>query len=105
MLRLPSSATNTNSEQLGLSTPVFQDISLSPVMVRPLKGSEYEVLVGARVMETVVGSSSHGSVKPMLKSICGVLIGDVLMPLMDVESAEAGGVTYLYRLRLRKPDA
>jgi hypothetical protein len=105
MLRLPSSATNTIGEQLGLDVPVFRDLPLSPVIIRQLKASECEVLVGARVMDAVAESLSHGSVRTMLKSICGVLVDDVLMSLMDVGSTEAGGVTYLYRLRLRTPDA
>jgi len=105
MLRLPVIAMNTSGEQLGLSVPAFQDLLLSPVTICQLRNSECAVLVGTSAMESAAKSLSHGSVTPMLKNICGVLVGDVLMSLVAVEGAGAGDVPYLYRLRLRTLDA
>jgi hypothetical protein len=111
LLRTPSPATPGDStEQLGLATPLFQDVELSPVVYRKAlatvaagKGAQWELLVSATAVETVVGSLAFQSADVLFARAFGVLIDETLTEIESATASLAFGVPYVYRLVLRAP--
>ena len=111
MLRLPAPAsTGDTTEQLGLATPVFQDVELAPVVFRKSrstagvgKPAKWELMVSATAVNAVVGSLAYGAASVLFATAFGVLIDGVLMEVESATESEAGGVAYVYQLVLRAP--
>ena len=112
-LRTPSPATPGDvTEQLGLATPSFQDVELTPVVFRkargtatPGKGTHWELLVSATAVHTVVGSLAFDSASVLFAQAFGVLIDDVLLEIEAANASTAFGQPYVYRLVLRAPSS
>jgi hypothetical protein len=111
LLRTPSPATPGDAtEQLGLATPSFQDVPLTPVVYRkalpaspPGKGARWELLVSATAVQGVVGSLAFQSAEVLFAQAFGVLIDGTLMEIETATSSLAFGAPYVYRLVLRVP--
>jgi hypothetical protein len=111
MLRIPSRAgAGDVTEQLGLATPEFQDVELTPVVFRAArakvaegKAARWEMLVSAAAVETLVGSLGFGAAAALFGAAFGVLVDGVLMTVESSTGAEVEGAAYLYRLVLRAP--
>jgi hypothetical protein len=98
-------------EQLGLATPLFQDVALTPVVLRRVRPkiataatervAEYELLVSASAVEKVVGSLAFQSAEVLFGQACGVIVDGELREITSVTSVEGFGAVYLYRLGLR----
>lgn len=102
LLRIPAPAVVGDlGEQLGLALPLYQDVTLGPVVFRRTAG--HELLVSGSALQTIVGSLQFGSAALLLQGAAGVLIDGVLFQVESVASAEAFGVIYLYRIRLKLP--
>jgi hypothetical protein len=111
ILRMPAPAVPTDlTEQLGIATPTFQDLPLSPVVYRKAraivaegKAAKWELLVSATVIEKLVGSLEYASASVLFAAACGVLTDDELYEVESATSEQAFGQPYIYRLILRAP--
>jgi len=112
LLHIPAPAIPGDiGEQIGLATPLFQDVELRPVVLRKIRAkiataeterpAEYELLVSASAVERVVVSLAYQSADVLFGVACGVLVDGELMEITSATSVEGFGSVYLYRLGLR----
>jgi hypothetical protein len=113
MLRIPAPATPGDpAEQLGLATPQFQDVELTPVVFRTNaaktangKAARRELLVSANAVEALTGSLQYASAAELFATAFGILLDDALLAITSATELEAGGQLYGYRLGLRETAA
>ena len=111
LLRMPAPASaGDTTEQLGLATPVFQDVELGPAVFRRAqatggvgKAAMWELMVSATAVDALTGSMGFAAASVLFAAAFGVLIDGVLLEVDSVTESEAGGETYVYRLALRAP--
>jgi hypothetical protein len=113
LLRAPAPANpDDDGEQLGLSTPLFQDSPLCPAVYRRLRPklgtatttpTQYELLVSATAVNALVGSQDFDSAETLFAVAFAVLIDSVLLEIVSATSSEIGGAPYMYRLLLQAP--
>jgi hypothetical protein len=111
LLRMPAPANPGDAtEQLGLATPEFQDVELTPVVFRKAravaaegKAAKWELMVSATAVNAVVGSLSYSAASVLFATAFGVLIDGVLMEIESATESEVGGTPYVYRLVVRAP--
>jgi hypothetical protein len=110
MLRIPAPAiAGDNTEQLGLATPRFQDVELTPAVFRTASGKlakdgtrQRELLLSATTVEALTGSGSFAAANALFATAFGILVDDTLLAIASVEEIEAGGAVCGYRLLLRE---
>jgi hypothetical protein len=111
MLRMPAPAVPADvTEQLGIATPTFQDLPLSPVVYRKAratvtagKAARWELLVSATVVETLLGSLAYASASVLFATAFGVLSDDELLEIVSATEEQLFGQPSVYRLVLRAP--
>jgi hypothetical protein len=104
LLRLPAPAVaNDDGEQLGLATPLFQDVQLAPAAFRQSAKTSTLQLSGSAV-KAVVGSLQFNSVEVLFETAAGVVVDGVLYTIISSTAATADGATYVYSLELLAPD-
>jgi|HubBroStandDraft_5_1064220.scaffolds.fasta_scaffold07780_4 hypothetical protein len=104
LLRLPAPAVaNNDGEQLGLATPLFQDVQLAPAAFRQSAKTSTLLLSGSAV-KAVVGSLQFNSVEVLFETAAGVVVDGVLYTILSSTAATADGATYVYSLELLAPD-
>lgn len=111
MLRMPAPAVPADvTEQLGIATPIFQDLPLAPVTYRKVratvaegKADKWELLVSATVVGNLVGSLAYASASVLFAEAYGVLSDDELLEIESATEEQAFGQPYLYRLVLIAP--
>jgi hypothetical protein len=111
MLRMPAPAVPSDvTEQLGIATPLFQDLPLAPVAFRKAraavaegKAAKWELLVSATVIEVLVGSLAYSSASVLFADAFGVLSDEELLQIESATEEQAFGKPYVYRLVLRAP--
>lgn len=111
MLRMPAPAVPADvTEQLGIATPLFQDLPLAPVVYRKARATvaegkavQWELLVSATVVESLVGSLAYASASVLFAAAYGVLSGDELLEIVSATEEQVFGQPYVYRLVLRAP--
>jgi hypothetical protein len=104
MLRMPAPAVAGNDgEQLGLSTPQFQDVELAPAVFRKA-GSTSTLLVSGSAVNAAVGSLKFNSAEVLFETAAGVVIESVVYTILSNTAATSDGSTYVYSLELRAPD-
>jgi hypothetical protein len=104
LLRLPAPAVaNNDGEQLGLATPLFQDVQLAPAAFRQSAKTSTLLLSGSAV-KAVVGSLQFNSVEVLFETAAGVVVDGVLYTIISSTAATADGATYVYSLELLAPD-
>ena len=102
-LRFPSPPiAGSIGEQLGLPSPEFHDLPVTPAVVR-LQANRTVVLISATALETALGLSGEQDVMDALNAASFVEIGDRLFTLQATERRTVHGRAYLYRLLLRDP--
>ena len=110
MLRIPAPATaGDNTEQLGLATPQFQDVALTPAVFRTASAQAMkngvesrELLVSATAVEALTGGQGFASANALFASAFGVLIDETMLAIAAISEIEAGGQVCGYRLTLRE---
>jgi len=96
MLRMPAPAVPADvTEQLGLATPLFQDLPLTPVVYRKARAS-----IAA---EKLVGSLGSSSASVLFAGALGVLSDDTLLEIESVTQQQVFAQAYVYRLVVRAP--
>lgn len=111
LLRIPAPAIAGDSgEQLGLTSPQFQDVELSPVVFRTAtsdggegKAGHRELIASATAVQALTGSREFASANALFASAFGVLVDDVQLAIVGITDLEAGGLVYAYRVTLREP--
>lgn len=111
LLRLPTNAVaGSDGEQLGESTPAYEDLPLSPAVFRRLrpemrdgKVNRYELLISASSIQVQLGLLQLASTDELFSMAAGVFVDGELMPIEAAAEAEAFGRPYIYRLILRGP--
>ncbi|MDE1176726.1 MAG: hypothetical protein PW789_08960 [Edaphobacter sp.] len=110
LLRLPAPAAPLDAEQLGLSTPLFQDVPLTPAIFRKTytgaaeQGhATRELLLSATTVDALTGSHQFDSADALFASAFGVLVDQTLLSITAVDAVQAGGIACGYRLALREP--
>lgn len=110
VLRMPAVPVgDSDAEELGLGSPEFQEVMLSPALVRLISRlgavqSQSLVLVAASAVETALGVDGAAAVEAALRSASFVQVGDRMMLLERVERRAVFGRAYLYRLLLKTPE-
>jgi hypothetical protein len=110
-LRMPAPAVPADvTEQLGIATPIFQDLPLTPVVFRKAratvaqgKPAKWELLVSATAIEAVVGSLAYASASLLFAQAFGVLVDDELLEIFSATEEQVFGRPYIYRLMLHAP--
>lgn len=113
LLRLPTNAAaGVDAEQLGETSPAYEDIPLSPALFRRLRpqlrdgnANRYELLISASSVQTQLGLLQLASTDELFAMAAGVFVDGELMPIEAAAQAEAFGQAYLYRLILRAPQS
>ena len=113
LLRMPAPAVPADvTEQLGPSTPQFQDLSLAPVATRKARATvaagnaaQWELVVSASAVEKLVGSVAYDSASVLFANACGVMTDDTgeLLEIISATPEPAVGEPYVYRLLVRAP--
>jgi hypothetical protein len=104
LLRLPApAAANNDGEQLGLATPLFQDVELEPTAFRTAAKTS-TLLVSGSAVKAIVGSLKFNSAEVLFETATGVVVDSVLYTILSSTAATADGKTYVYSLELRTPD-
>lgn len=100
-LRMPMAPLPTdNGEQLGLASPVFQDVPLQPVAVERIAKASVQLLVPADTLEQVLAVSDRASVQAALMQASAVFLEAEPMRISDLQRLDAGGAACLYRILL-----
>jgi hypothetical protein len=110
-LRTPAPAVPADvTEQLGIATPLFQDLSLGPVVFRKAratvteaKPAKWEMLISATAVQKAVGSLDYSSAGVLFELAFGVLVDDELLEIISATEEQVFGHPYAYRLILRAP--
>src|SRR5487761_1251391 len=106
LLRLPTNAvTGSDAEQLGASTPTYEDIPLSPATFRRVRAelrdgkvNRYELLISASSVQAQLGMLQLAFADQLFAMATGVLVDGELMLIEAAAEAEAFGQAYMYRL-------
>lgn len=102
-LRMPGlAASGSDAEQLGLASPQFQDLPLTPVVWRK-SGAERDLLLSAASVAQITGTSGNSAAAQLFEDAVGVLVSDVLYAITGCNALMAAGEAYAYRLSLQTP--
>jgi hypothetical protein len=113
-LRVPTAAAAVDGEQLGISSPLFQDLPLSPVVFRKLRSvmvegqtGKYELLVSSSAVAAAVSVQQVASSDVLLAMATGIVVDRVLFLIEATSFSEWQGNVFVYRILLREslPDA
>jgi hypothetical protein len=107
LLRLPAPAIPGDpAEQLGLATPEFQDVEITPVVVQRGKNDgTQELFVSASAIRKVIGSLGYSAAKVLFASAYGMVLDEVVLQIVSVTESELNGNVYLYRVTVQLPSA
>jgi hypothetical protein len=109
LLRVTGTNADTNMSELGLVATVFQDVVVSPVVMRTLRPSwkeagesKWELLVSATGVQQQVTALDLPSAQSLFAMTLAVTVAGQDYLIESIASNEAFGQVYLYRLLLRE---
>ena len=91
------------TEQLGLATATFDDVEISPCVLRLLGangGERQELQMSAKSVAAGAGGSDVSRVLAWFAGAAGVVVDGELLRILDVSYRDLAGVAYVYRLEL-----
>ncbi|HYX70987.1 MAG TPA: hypothetical protein VE825_17765 [Terriglobales bacterium] len=103
LLRLPVGAP-AGSSDLGLASPLIEDVALEPAVVRALPPGQdagqarIEVLLSAAAVEAQVERSGYPSAEELFAAALGLVLAGKLWRVASVTSDTFAGAAYLYRV-------
>lgn len=102
-LRLPQPLTAGPLQGLGKNTPVMQDVSVAPAVVRPLDAAadgrkRFEVLFPASVIQQQVEMQQFPSAVELFEAVAGIVSSGKLLRVESIASQYFGATAYLYRV-------
>jgi hypothetical protein len=99
-VRVPALVVSGDAAQLGASAAVFEDVEISPVVVRSAirqqKGRE--ILVAACTLARVRQLRTETEVTNFFETAAGVVVAGKLARIDRVLAEEFAGAAYIYRL-------
>ncbi|HEX3471128.1 MAG TPA: hypothetical protein VHT28_08080 [Silvibacterium sp.] len=105
----PATGDATDAGQLGLNTPNFQSLPLSPAVFRRIRATmkegqpvKYELLVSAVAVQTAVSELQLSSADALFSTTASVVVGGKSFLIESVSVSESMGSVYMYRLLLRE---
>ena len=109
-LRLPVLAVpGVDAEQLGLSTPQFQDLLLSPAVFRKARtamaegeAGRYELLLSPTAVASAVSAQQVASADILFAMATGIAVNGVLFLIEGTSFTDWLGNVCLYRVLLRE---
>lgn len=108
LLMPPATADTTDAGQLGIDSPNFQPLALSPVVFRRLRATmkegdaaKYELLISAQTVEATVGALDLSSADALFAMAAGVVVDGELFLIEASAVSQNLGEACLYRLLLR----
>jgi len=109
LLRVTGTNTDTSMGELGLVATTFEEVVVSPVVMRKLRPSwqedgdaKYELLVSATSVEQQVNALDVTSAQALFAITLAVNVAGQDYLIESVSCNEAFGRPYLYRLLLRE---
>ena len=103
LLRMPGpAAAGSAAEELGLATPVFEDLVLWPAVFRKAETTA-KLLVAAGVVEALVGSLQFDSAAVLFETAAGVVVDGVMYGVEGFVASKSEGVAYCYCVELKAP--
>jgi len=105
VLRLPLPTAVAGSD-LGLGTPLVEDVELRPAMLRLVQSSEegsarYEAAIAARAVEEEAQRRNFETPEGFLAAALGLVHGGKLLRIASAAPYAIGAKVYLYRLEVR----
>ena len=91
-----------DADQLGLGTPVLEEMSLGPAVWRRA-GVDTTLLIGAGPVAALVGSTAFASAEAMFEAAAGVVCEGLVYTITKSEPITAGGAPCGYRLNVVAP--
>ena len=109
-LRMPvAAAAGVDAEQLGLSTPLFQDYPLSPAVFRKTRAgmvegetNKHELLLSASAVAAAVSAQQVTSADVLFAGATGVVVNGMLFQIEGTSFTEWQGSACLFRVLLRE---
>lgn len=105
----PLQGDSTNAGQIGLNSPGFLSLPLSPAVFRKARVSmhdgqlpKYELLISADAVATQVTQLELSSAQTLFSMASGVVVAGKLFLIEAVSASESQGAAYLYRLLLQE---
>jgi len=104
ILVLPVPVQQTNAD-LGLATPVVEQISLTPAVVRKIGSStstrtQMEVMLSASTVNDVAESRNFDPPNALFDAALGIMHGEKLLRIEGVSWESFADAPYLYRILL-----
>lgn len=95
--------------QLGIDSPNFQQMPLSPAVFRRVRATmkegwpaKYELLISGSAVQAAVGALQVASADLLFKMAAGVAVAGELFLIESVSPSESMGSIFMYRLLLRQ---
>ena len=105
----PATGDTTDAGQLGLNTPNFQSLPLSPAVFRRVRATiaegqpaKYELLISAVAVQGAVSELQMSSADTLFSIASGVVVGGKFFLIESASVSESMGAVYMYRLLLRE---
>jgi len=109
LLRVTGTSADTSMSELGLLSTTFEDVVVSPVVMRKLRPgwkdggeSQWELLVSASGVQQQLSSLELPSAQALFAMTLMVTVAGQDYLIDSIASNEAFGQVYLYRLLLRE---
>ena len=103
IVRLPAPASAGHAApELGLETPMFQDVELGPAVFRKA-ASTAVLLVSARAVAQVAGTLAMCSTTALFVGAARVVVDGVEYAVEKVDAEQCAGEPYCFALTLRAP--
>jgi hypothetical protein len=103
ILRMAGAAVpGSAAEELGLATPLFQDMLLGPAVFHKANDAT-KLMVSASAVDALLGSLAYDSADLLFEGAVGVLIDGVLYEITNSFVSQSMGAVYCYWLVLRRP--
>jgi hypothetical protein len=102
-LRLPANITSSGAAtELGLAAPIFDDVAVSPVVIRSRSGVQagniFDLLVAASAIAALVQDRNFDSADALFAAALGFVYNGDLLRIESVTSDDFAGSPYLYRI-------
>lgn len=112
LLVAPVTADSSDAGQLGIHTPDFQRLPLSPAVFRKVRAAmqenqpaQYELLVSASAVQQQVSASQLTGADALFDTAGGVEVNDAQFLIESRSVSESLDLVYMYRLLLREERA
>lgn len=112
LLVAPLTTDSTDAGQVGVNSPNFQQLPLSPATFRKIRVamqedqlSQYELLISASAVQQQVSALQLASADALFDTAAGVEINGTQFVIESRSVSEALGQVYLYRLFVREAHA